>query len=130
MQLTPVTSDTNSTTQPSKTWRIDFKKKKITGTIDDLDALRQAVFLCLSTERYEHVIYSRNYGVETKNLLGQSYDLARKALEEAVKDALYQDDRVRNVGDFTDFRSGDALTFSFSVTGAAGTTELEASAIV
>lgn len=130
MQLTPITSDTKSTAQPSKTWRIDFEKKKITGTIDDLDALRQAVFLCLSTERYEHVIYSRDYGIETKNLMGQSYDLARKALEEAVKDALSQDKRITSVSNFEYSRSGDALTASFTVTGTGGTTDMEVSAVV
>lgn len=130
MQLTPVTTETTGTAQPSKTWKIDFDKKKITGTIDDLEALRQAVFLCLSTERYEHAIYSRNYGVETKNLPGQSYDLARKALEEAVRDALGQDERIISAGNFSFARSGDAVTLSFTVTGAGGTTELEVSAVV
>lgn len=130
MQLTPITTEPTGTAQPSRTWKIDFEKKKIMGTTDGLDALRQAVFLCLSTQRYEHAIYSRGYGVETKHLPGQDYGLARKALEEAVRDALSQDDRIESVGGFSFSRVGDTVTVSFSVTGTGGTTKLEVSAVV
>ncbi len=125
MQLTPVTTAATAVRQPSKTWKIDFEKKKITGTIDGLDALRQAVFLCLNAQRYEHVIYSWNYGVETKNLAGGNYDLVRRQLQSAIEDALSVDSRISGISDFHATQSGDSMTAMFTVTSNDGTVIME-----
>ena len=59
------------TQQPSKTYHMDFKKEVSMGKTDGLEALRQAVFLILHIQRYEHLIYSWRYGVELKDLFGK-----------------------------------------------------------
>ncbi len=131
MQLTPAaTSAAAGNREPSKTWRIDFEKKRISGTIDGLDALRQAVFLCLSTERYEHVIFSFDYGVESKGMEGRSYNLVQTELQSAIEDALSADERITGVSDFAFSRTNSGVNVTFSVAGNSGSFTMEVNANV
>ena len=38
---------------PSYTPKIDFERNRIMGTVDNIDAMEQAIYLILQTERYE-----------------------------------------------------------------------------
>ncbi|MBP1737543.1 MAG: hypothetical protein H6Q60_1424 [Oscillospiraceae bacterium] len=125
MQLTPVSTNATGTEMPSKTWKIDFENNQITGTTDGLDALRQAIFLCLNSERYEHVIYSRDYGAELKNLVGKSIDLVRQRLQSNIQEALHADDRITSMGQFTFSQNADSLTVAFTVTSSDGSVIIE-----
>ena len=58
-------------TIPTNTYRIIIDKDRVSGETDGLEAMKQAVYLILSTERYAYPIYSWNYGVELKDLFGQ-----------------------------------------------------------
>ncbi|WP_019123711.1 DUF2634 domain-containing protein [Brevibacillus massiliensis] len=58
--------------QPSLTWKLDPEKKRITGMIDGLEAVKQAVGIMLRTERFRYLIYSFNFGSELKGLIGLS----------------------------------------------------------
>ena len=51
-------------TLPSRTFRMNHNSLTIIGTIDQIQAVEQAVYLILNTERYEWLIHSWNYGVE------------------------------------------------------------------
>ena len=62
-------SDTTSR-KPSKTYRI--VGDRIEGFCDGKQAVMQAIDLMLNTERWRHLIYSGDYGVELEELLGQS----------------------------------------------------------
>ena len=57
-------------TLPSRTFRMNHDNLTIIGTIDEIQAVEQAVFLILNTERYEWLIHSWDYGVELHNLIG------------------------------------------------------------
>ena len=46
------------TRQPSVTVRLDMKAGKLSGLTDGLDAVRQAVYVILSVERYDYLIHS------------------------------------------------------------------------
>ena len=72
----------------------------ITGTIDEVKAVEQAVFLILNVERYEWLIYSWNYGFEKKSLIGKPVDFCIPEIERRVKEALLQDDRITAVENF------------------------------
>ncbi|HBG0426716.1 DUF2634 domain-containing protein [Clostridioides difficile] len=86
--------------EPSKTFKLNTEKSKIDGICDDVEALKQTIFLILNTERYEHLIYSRNYGVELNDLIGEPISFVIPELERRIKEALIQDDRVENVDNF------------------------------
>lgn len=91
---------TTDISYPSLTLGIDFERKKIIGLIDGLNAIRQAVFLILSTPRYEYAIYNFQYGCETESLLGLSAELAQSEIKRSVKEAVLTDDRIKSVQNF------------------------------
>ena len=57
---------------PSKTYVMNIDGERITGTMtDDIEAVKQAIYKILNTERYQYPIYSWNYGVELADLFGK-----------------------------------------------------------
>lgn len=91
----------SSEKMPSQTFLIDFDEGQMGGFADGLDALRQTVFCILNIERYEHLIYSWDYGVEFEDLFGLEADEVLPEIEHRITDALLQDDRIVEVGDFS-----------------------------
>lgn len=83
-----------------RTYRIDFGTNTITGFVDGKEAVKQAIFLALNTERVVHEIYSWDYGVEITRLLGQPVDLSCARAQNTITDALMQDDRITSVSGF------------------------------
>lgn len=88
------------TTLPSRTLKMDHDWKTITGTIDQIQAVKQAVFLILTTERYQWLIFSWNYGVELQNLIGKDPEYCIPEIEHRIREALLQDDRITAVENF------------------------------
>ena len=66
-----LTEEITKTVYPSRTYKIATGANRIVGYTDDLSAVMQAVRLILSSERYEHIIYSWDYGIETLDLYGK-----------------------------------------------------------
>ena len=87
-------------TQPSKAFKINFDNYRMIGFIDGIDAVAQAVYLILNTERYEHVIFSWNYGVELVDLFGQPIPFVLPEIKRRITEALLQDDRIESVENF------------------------------
>ena len=85
---------------PSKTFRLNHNNLTVTGTIDQIQAVEQAVFLILNVERYQWLIFSWNYGVELHNLIGKDPEYCLPEIERLVREALLQDDRITAVQDF------------------------------
>ena len=56
--------------EPSYTHKLDGNN--VRGHVDGLAAYAQAIYKILNTERYEYLIYSWNYGIELRDLIGQS----------------------------------------------------------
>lgn len=87
-------------TLPSRTLKMDHDYKTITGTIDQIQAVEQAVFLILTTERYQWLIFSWDYGVELQNLIGKDPEYCIPEIERRIREALLQDDRITAVENF------------------------------
>ncbi len=101
---------------PSKTFRLREEEARTAGWIDGLDAVRQAIRLILSVERYEWLIHSWNYGVELRDLFGKPLSFVLPELERRIREALLQDDRITDVRDFTFTPGrGGKVTVAFTV---------------
>ena len=85
---------------PSKTYYINRNTNRISGYIDDKDAIIQAIYLILSTERYESVIYNWYYGTEFDSLVGKDRDFVKSELKRRIVEAILEDDRILDVTDF------------------------------
>lgn len=79
---------------------MDLGGNSIRGYCDGLDAMKQAVFRILNTERYQYIIYSWNYGIETLDLYGQPVTYVCPELERRIEEALLVDSRITSVTDF------------------------------
>lgn len=86
--------------QPSLTYKMDVSDEAVRGYADNLDAMKQAVFKILQTERYESLIYSGGYGVELSDLFGQPVSYVLPELERRIREALLQDERILSVEEF------------------------------
>lgn len=91
---------TEAIAQPSKTYRLNTVKNRIVGFIDEIEALKQAIFLILNIERYDYIIYSWNYGVVLNDLFGKPIPFVLPEIKRRVSEALIQDDRIDSVDNF------------------------------
>ena len=102
---------------PNKTYALDMENKRIRGYItDDIEAVKQAVYLILRTERYDYLIYSRNYGVELKDLFGREKNYVLPMIVKSITDALLADSRIIEVKNFSfDIKGRGVYSVSFTV---------------
>lgn len=88
-------------TYPNKTYRMNIEQDSIAGTVTgDIEAVEQSVYKILNTERYKHIIYSWRYGVELADLFGKPMPYVLPEIPRRIKEALVQDDRIKDVTDF------------------------------
>jgi hypothetical protein len=80
--------------QPSRTYKIDIDKEKIRGYTEEIEAVKQAIYKIINTERYNYLIYSWNYGIELADLFGEPIPYVYSELKRRIAEALTQDDRI------------------------------------
>ena len=87
-------------TEPSKNYKMDLNGNSVRGFCDEKEAMKQTIFRILSTERYQNIIYSWNYGIETMDLYGKPTTYVVPELKRRITEALLVDDRITSVKDF------------------------------
>lgn len=100
---------------PNKNYAMKIDKTIINGTCDELDAVRQAIYKILNTERYQYIIYSWDYGIQLEDLIGYPVDYCCSELKRRITDAVEWDDRVESCDSFefdTSKRHVIAVTFT------------------
>ena len=75
-------------TQPTNTYKMELESNLIRGYTDGQEAMKQAIFKILSTERYQYVMYSWNYGIELIDLYGEPVSYVCPELERRITEAL------------------------------------------
>lgn len=102
--------------QPSKTFKMNINDMSVRGYADGLEAMRQAVYKILMTERFRYVMYSGNYGMETEDLFGREASYVCPELERRITEALTWDDRIEGVDNFAfDISKKGVVKVSFTV---------------
>lgn len=92
--------DLVETAEPSYTYKLDTKTNTIVDHCDGLEAIKQAIYKILNTERYDYPIYSQDYGIELEELIGEPTSYVIPELERRIIDALSIDDRIIEVYNF------------------------------
>ena len=111
---------------PSYDFELNTNTNRVNGFVEDLEEIKQAIHLILGTERWEHGIYSEDYGVELQDLIGEDLDYIEAELTIRIPDALLADDRITDVSDFEfDESNKGILIVSFKVTSTKGTVDIE-----
>lgn len=110
----------------TNTYRMDFEKKQIFGRCDSLEAMRQAVYKIICTERYQYPIYSWNYGIELAELFGKPVNYCILEIERRITEALQQDERIKAVKDFEfEVQKRGEVFVKFTVETVLGSFEME-----
>jgi len=115
----------NDDIQTSKSYKLNLNNNTVNGVVNKIDAMKQSIYLILQTERYDHIIYSWDYGVEINTLLGKSLDFVKSEVQRHITEALVQDDRIKSVTEFEFTKSGKKLTVQFLVSTIFGEVEIE-----
>lgn len=86
---------------PSRTYRFDWNNGRVSSRkVDGIEAVKQTVFKILSTRRFEHLIYSGDYGNEMDLGAVRGRAVFESEVERWVREALTQDDRISAVTGF------------------------------
>lgn len=92
--------DFEITEQPTKTYRMNLESNRVRSYVDGQEAMKQAIFKILQTERYQYIMYSWNYGIETLDLYGEPISWVCPELERRISEALLWDSRITSVDNF------------------------------
>ncbi|WP_130861425.1 DUF2634 domain-containing protein [Bacilliculturomica massiliensis] len=101
--------------QTGRTYRLDIENEKVMDYTDEMEAVKQAIYKILNTERYRYPIYSWNYGVELSDLIGQPMAYTMPTVQRRIEEALTQDDRIQSVDAFSFEQGRGTLHVTFTV---------------
>ncbi|WP_138751795.1 DUF2634 domain-containing protein [Paenibacillus sinopodophylli] len=110
--------------QPSTTYRLDLENGRVIGVVDGLEAVKQAVYKILQSPRYEHDIYSFDYGHELTRLLGRSPQYVQSEVTRLITEGLTQDDRIQTVEGVRISTAEDNMLVVFNVVSSFGSFEV------
>lgn len=89
-----------SESEKDKTFYLNTHQNVVGGLVDEVVALHQSIYLKLSTEADQFIIYPYTYGLVTIDLIGKPHYYVMAVLPDRIKDALLSDDRIIDVSDF------------------------------
>ena len=112
--------------QPGLTYKMQMDEHRIRGYTDGLEAVKQAIYKIIMTERYQYIMYSWNYGIELLDLFGEPVTYVCPELKRRISEALLWDDRVRSVDNFEfDFPEKGVVCVEFLVHTTFGDVKME-----
>lgn len=86
--------------QPGLTYKMHTDQNLVRGYTDGREAVKQAIYKIIMTERYQYIMYSWNYGIELLDLFGEPVTYVCPELKRRITEALLCDDRIRSVDSF------------------------------
>ncbi len=86
--------------QPTHTYKMHLTSELVRGYTDGREAMKQAIYKILSTERYQYIMYSWNYGIELLDLYGEPVSYVCPELRRRITEALTWDERIKSVDGF------------------------------
>jgi len=101
------------------------KDLRINGMCDDAEALRQSIYKILMTERYKYPAYSWDYGIYLDDLIGGDVQYAETEIESRIRDALSNDDRIKDITNFDITRQKGEIMARFTVVSIYGEIQIE-----
>lgn len=124
-QITELLEDYETKVHTTETFKLHVYENRVYGITDGIDAIKQAAYKILNTERYKYGMYSWDYGIELEDLFGMDIDLVIAKLPNMIKEALTQDDRIIDVTDFEFKKGRNELTVNFVINTNVGKIEAE-----
>ncbi|MEO3944109.1 DUF2634 domain-containing protein [Gorillibacterium sp. CAU 1737] len=111
--------------ETSRTYRLDLANGRISGIVDGLEAVKQAAFKLLQTERFEYLIYDSDYGAELQAMIGLPGIFVPTELERVIREALLSDERIEDVRNLEMRTNQDETLVRFDVITSEGTFSMD-----
>lgn len=114
---TTISGVDDSSDIPTNTFVFDLRKGILVGQNDGKQALEQAIYLIIYTERYKWLIHDYNYGVKLSDLYGKPFTFVIPIIQDRITNAILADNRFTAVNNMT-FKEGttkNSLLCSFTV---------------
>lgn len=109
-----LTADFEEEIQPTRTYRMDHTRKRIIGFTDGKNAMEQAIYKAMGTERFENIIYSWNFGAEISKLFGKPIPYVYSELQSITQECLLIDNRINELSDFNFSHKKNKVFMSFT----------------
>lgn len=125
---TPIETVEEAREAPSKTYRLALDRGRIVGTIDGIEAVRQAIQKAIITPRFKCLIYDNQYGSEIEETVvakDASEDYILATAEGFIRDALLPDTRIIDISNFEFDFIGDSAHIKFTAETIFGQTDIE-----
>lgn len=81
----------------SHNFKLDILNNRVAGFVDEAEAVAQAVYMMIKTERGKYSIYPDDYGLKKEDLYGQPRKYVEAALSYRIPECLLQDLRIKSV---------------------------------
>jgi Protein of unknown function (DUF2634). len=94
---------------PLKTYKLG--KNGIEGYVDGVEAIEQVIAKIMQTERFQHLIYNWDYGIETFDLYGEDKDYVMADLKRRFEEALLQNTHILEIQKFECEKVGNDSIF-------------------
>lgn len=112
------------TSQPSKTFRIDWDRKRLLSEkIDGSEAVGQAIEVITAIEYQDWPILPEWFGTEMKFVFGMERDFTKANLQRLIKEALSTDDRITSVTEWEMEDMPNAVSCTFKTESTEGNVE-------
>ncbi len=125
---TPIETVEEAREAPSRTYRLDLDRGRIVGTIDGIEAVRQAIQKAIITPRFKCLIYDNQYGSEIEETVvakDASEDYILATAEGFIRDALLPDTRIIDISNFEFDFIGDSAHIKLTAETIFGQTDIE-----
>lgn len=123
--MSVLTTDLAISDEEEQTRTYYMSETKVQGFVDGIEALQQAIYKILNTEKYEYPIYSFDYGIEMEDLIGKDVTYVKVEFKKRVQEVLLNDSRIKSVDNFDYSISGDSVTCTFDVASIYGNINIE-----
>ena len=100
---------------PTNTWYVNPSTKQVSGMADGQLAMRQAVEIHFSTERFDWQIYTPNFGMQWRGLIGQNPGYVGLEIQRRIQDAIKPDRRMTGIENFSYQVKDENLIVEFTV---------------
>ncbi len=111
--------------QPGRTYKMNLEEMRIGGSVDGIEAVKQAIYKILNTQQFQYLIYSWDYGIELTDLFGQSSAFVYSEIENRIREALQEDDRITDAGEFSFESNKRQVLVRFTVYTGEGNIDIE-----
>lgn len=101
--------------EPYKTYKMNMESLTIEGLCDGKEALEQAVYKLIMTEKDFYLIYDENYGIKLVDLYGKDIAFVSALIKLRLEDCFKNDTRIKDIESLILKKDKEKLILEFTI---------------